>query len=146
MKPRSKKFDKELADNAKLLRAWRKWHTDQLAEALVGLHADVMNRLMTQLKELRSAHELVAFIETQDWAAVDADTRLIALHQINTAITKLRVRAEQDPIDDALPGQPLRAFQLIRNIINPSNNRFPATCGERRAEAIGKIENVERQS
>src|SRR5215813_6697298 len=130
---RKSEEDKALAERAYLLRAWKKFHADELQQALVGLHADVMNRLIAQLKELRSARELVAFIETQDWAAVDASTRMIALHEINTAITKLRVRAEQDPIDDALPGQPLRAFQLIHNIINPSNNQFPATCGERRA-------------
>jgi hypothetical protein len=145
MKPRSKKLDKKLDDNERLLRAWRAWHREQLKEALARIHADVMQRLLAELKDLRSARELVAFIEAQDWTAVDANTRLIALHEINIAITKLRVRAEQDPIDDALPDQPLRAFQLIRNIINPSNNRFPATCGERRAEAIGKIEIKERQ-
>jgi hypothetical protein len=81
-----------------------------------------------------------------DWNAIDADTRLIALHQINVAITQLRERLGQEPIDDALPGEPLRAFHLIRSIINPSINQSPAACGEKRAEAIGKIENTERQS
>jgi|SRR5215471_3701768 len=127
---------------ARLLRAWRKWHHDEPAEALVGLHRDVMQRLITELKSLRSARELVAFIEAQDWSAVDYGTRFTALHEINKAITKLRERAGQDPINDGLPGEPLRAFQLIRNIIN----QFPVTCGEKRAEAIGKIENTERQS
>lgn len=137
--------DKKLVDDARLLRAWKQWHREQLEQTLKGVHRDVLEQLMKQLNDLRSARELVAFIEAQDWTAVDANTRLIALHEINIAITKLRVRAEQDPIDDALPDQPLRAFQLIRNIINPSNNQFPATCGERRAEAIGKIEIKERQ-
>ena len=81
---------------------------------------------MTQLKDLRSARELVAFIEEQDWSAIDADTRAIALRAINQAITKLREHAGLVPIVDALPGQPLRAFQLIRNIIN----QFPAPSGE----------------
>jgi hypothetical protein len=135
--------EQKLADDAYLLRAWRKWHRDELAKALVGLHRDVMTRVMTQLKELRSARELVAAIEAEDWTAVDADTRLIALHQINSAITKLREKQDLAPIDDALPGQPVCAFQLIRNIIDP--NQFPVTCGQKRAEAIGKIEK-ERQS
>jgi hypothetical protein len=102
----------------RLLRAWKNWHAEQLEEALAGVHHDVMGRLMAQLKDLRSARELVAFIEAQDWSAVDADTRHIALHQIDTAITELREHAGQEPIDDALAGEPLRAFQLIYNIVN----------------------------
>jgi len=34
--------------DARLLRAWRAWHAEQLQEALVGLHRDVMERLMAQ--------------------------------------------------------------------------------------------------
>jgi len=101
------------------MRAWQAWHAEQLREALAGIYADVMRRLMTQLADLRSARELVAFIEAQNWSAVDANTRLVALHEINAAISRLRERAGQDPIDDALPGEPLRAFQLIREIIDP---------------------------
>ena len=70
--------DKELEDNARLL---RKWHAKQLEEALAGLHADVLGRLMAQLKDLRSARELVASIEAVDWATVDADTRAVALFE-----------------------------------------------------------------
>jgi len=112
--------DKKLADDARLMRWWRTWHREQLEEALAGVHRDVMSRLMAQLKDLRSARELVVFIEAQDWSAIDADTRLVALHEINAAICKLRERAGMEPIDDALPGEPLRAYQLIRAIITVS--------------------------
>ena len=109
--------DKELEDNARLLRAWRKGH-EMLTEALSGLHADVMRRLMAELKDLRSARELVDFITAQDWPAVDAGTRMVALHEINRAITAMRERVSpKEPINDALPGQPLTAFQMIREII-----------------------------
>src|SRR5215471_21436253 len=100
--------EKNLTDTAHLLHAWHKWHHDELAEALIGLHRDVMTRVMTQLKELRSARELVASIEAVNWATVDAGIRLIALHEINQAITKLRECTNLAPIDDALPGEPLR--------------------------------------
>jgi len=83
-RPKSK-VDKKLEDDARLLRAWRQRHGEQLEEALAGVHADVMQRLMTQLKDLHSARELVVFIEAQNWAAVDADTRVIALFEINRA-------------------------------------------------------------
>jgi len=118
--------ERELVDASRLLRAWKKFHADQLTEALAGLHRDVMQRLMAQLKDLRTAHELVTFIEAQDWSTVDADTRLVALHQINNAICKLRERLGQEPIDDALWGEPLRAFRLIRKIITS----FPQQAGE----------------
>jgi len=124
------KTEKELADNARLLHAWKKFHRDELAEALVGLHRGVMTRLTSHLKQLRSARELVEFIEVQDWSAVDAHTRLIALHEINGAICELREKQGLPPIDDALPGEPLRAFKVIRNIMN----QFPAPSGEADSE------------
>jgi hypothetical protein len=124
--------EKELADNARLLRAWKKFHREELEEALAGLHRDVLGRLMTQLKDLRSARELVESIDAQDWSAVDAQTRLVALHEINSAICELRERSGQPPIDDALPGEPLNAFQRIRDSINsfphPWESRRPATA------------------
>ena len=128
------KTEKELADREKLLRvrAWRKWHREQLEQALAGLHGDVLGRLMAQLKDLRSARELVASIEAVNWATVDADTRAVALFEINRAITKLRERSVQESIDDALPGEPLRAFQAIRKIITS----FPPPAGEAQPEAI----------
>ena len=116
MRRKSEK-DKKLADDARLLRAWRRWHVEQLEEALADVHADVMSRLMAQLEELRSARELVDFISAQDWESVDADTRAIALFEINRAITALRERQKLPPIYDALPGEPLTAFQIIREII-----------------------------
>jgi hypothetical protein len=108
------------------MRVWRAWHAEQLEEALVGLHHDVMQRLMTQLKDLRMARELVGAIEAMDWSAIDAHTRLVALHEINAAIMRLRERLGQEPIDDALPGEPPRAYQLIKQIIA----EFPAPAGE----------------
>jgi hypothetical protein len=121
MERRSAEKNKELADREKLLRAWRRWHAEQLQEALAGMHADVMQRLVEQLKDLRSARELVAFIEAQDWTAVDTNTRMTALHEINGAICKLRERMELTPIDDPLPGQPKNAFRIIRKIIDSNS-------------------------
>jgi len=117
--------EKQLADNARLLRSWQNFHRDELAEALVGLHRDVMGRLTAHLKQLRSARELVEFIEAQDWSTVDAHTRLVALHEINSAICELREKQGLPPIDDALPGEPLRAFQIICGIVNS----FPQSRG-----------------
>jgi len=99
MKRREK--DQELADPAYLLRAWRRHHREQLQEALAGVHGAVLERLMAKLKDLRSARELVAFIEAQDWASVDSDTRAIALFEIDRAIVALRERTDQGRADRA---------------------------------------------
>ena len=115
MSPRKSEKDKEVADREKLLRAWRRWHGEQLKEALAGVHGDVLRRLMAQLENLRSARELVDAISAEDWAAVDADVRLTALHEINRAITKLRERLDEEtPIDDGVVGD--NAFRAIKKI------------------------------
>jgi hypothetical protein len=130
MRHRRTAQEQKLADDTYLLRAWKKFHRDELAEALVGLHRDVMTRLMTHLEQLRSARELVAFIAAQDWDAIDANTRLIALHEINKAICTLREKQGLPAIDDALPEEPLRAYQIIHGIIS----KFPALSGEAGSE------------
>ena len=125
MRRRSEK-EQTLQDNARLLRAWKRWHREQLKQALCGLHRDVLERLMLQLENLQSARELVGFIEVQDWAAIDAETRLIALHEINAAITALRERNGLAPIDDPLPGAPENAFRIIKTIMTS----FPLQAGK----------------
>ena len=107
--------EQKLADDARLLRTWREWHREQLEEALAGVRRDVLERLMEQLKDLRSARALVDFIAAQDWESLDADTRVIALFEINRAITALRERQKLPPINDALPGEPLSIPNHPRN-------------------------------
>ena len=75
MAPRKSENEKELADRERLTRMWRRYHAEQLEQALTGTHSDVMKRLMAQLEDLRSARALVDFIAAQDWESVDADAR-----------------------------------------------------------------------
>ena len=132
---RSTKEQRKLADDTRLRAAWRAFHREELAEVLVGLHRDVMARLMTHLKQLRSARELVEFIAAQDWSVVDADTRAIALFEISSAIVKLREQQGLPPFDDPLPGARPSAFQIIRGLVT----KFPAVSGEaRRAYSVKK--------
>jgi hypothetical protein len=77
-----------------------------------------MQRLMKELGALRSGRELIAFVAAQDWTVVDAETRFIALHEINTAICRVRERASLEPIADALPGEQPTVFQLIRPLLS----------------------------
>jgi hypothetical protein len=44
--------EKKLADDARLLRAWRNWHAEELTEALNGPHHQIVEPLMEILKRL----------------------------------------------------------------------------------------------
>jgi hypothetical protein len=118
---RTTKQEKELADNTRLLRAWRAWHREQLETALAGRHGSLVAQLMQTLRrlELQSGPELLGFIRAQDWRAIDADTRFILLHEINSAVTKLRERHGRAPFDDPLPGKRENVFRTIRSIVTP---------------------------
>jgi hypothetical protein len=85
---------------------------------------------MAHLKALCSGRELTDFIAARDWNRVDANTRMVALHEINRAITKLRERADEEtPINDPLPGQPLNTFLLAKQIITNTPPRGRAEPG-----------------
>ena len=59
------------------------------------------------------------------WSAIDADTRLIALHEINTAITRLRERSGLEPINDALPHERPNVFILVKEALFPREREAP---------------------
>jgi hypothetical protein len=108
-----------------LLRAWKNWHADELADAVAGPHRHILEPLVALLKnlDLQTSKPLLDFIRAQDWHTVDAQTKLVCLHEINEAICKLRTRAGKQPIDDALWGEPATAFQVIRLIVVPIKGR-----------------------
>jgi hypothetical protein len=116
------KLDKELQDNGRLLRAWRKFHEDELTETLHGPHGAMIERLMFILRTLSadSAPLLLDFVRGVNWSSVNYETRLTALHEINAAITKLREKSGLSPFDDGVPGQPDTVFRVVRSILIPS--------------------------
>ena len=44
--------EKELADQARLVREWKAWHAEQLADALAGAHRATIAELMMLLDRL----------------------------------------------------------------------------------------------
>jgi hypothetical protein len=116
--------DKELADNAYLLRAWKRWHRDQLEEALAGPHGAAVAQVMKFLGNMQpqSAPALIALLREHDWQQIDADVRFVVLHEINTAITKFRERSGLLPIDDALPPHANTVFLIIRELLGAQGN------------------------
>jgi hypothetical protein len=47
---------------------------------------------------------LIGFVNAIDWRVIDADTRTVVLHEVVTAVTKLRENQNLAPFDDPLPG------------------------------------------
>ena len=111
--------DKEPAERKTLLRAWRNFHRT----ALTGPHARTLAELFRMLENIACVQpaQLVGFIGAIDWAAIDYQTRLTVLHELNTAITAFREKRGLEPIDDNLPGDPDTPFRTIKAILFPSN-------------------------
>jgi hypothetical protein len=129
--------DKKLADNERLLRWWKKFHREERDAVLAGPHGAVLGELLRMIKNLEHIwpSQLVGFARFIDWAAIDTNTKLVTLHELNDAITRFREKRDQEPIDDALPDEPLRVFQVIRGIVM---NQFPADAGEASRSSFGK--------
>jgi hypothetical protein len=121
MRRRKSEKDQELKNSGRLLSAWRTWHREQLEEVLAGPHGTAVAQVMATLKHMTpdSAPALISLMRDFDWSQMSADVRLVVLHEINQAITRLRERAGLAPIDDALPGQRMNAFLLIKEHLFP---------------------------
>ena len=127
----SKKEQKKLADDARLLRAWKKFHRDERDTVLAGPHSATLGELFRMFANLPHVQpsQLVGYTRAINWSEIDYPTRLTIIHEANAAITKLREQRGRDPISDPLPGAPLNAFLLIKQIITNSRTRGIAEPG-----------------
>ena len=85
----------KLADDARLLRAWKKFHRDECTTALVGPYGAVLGELFRMFANLQHVQpsQLAGYIRAIDWSEIDYPTRLVVLHEVNSAITKLREKS-----------------------------------------------------
>ena len=122
-RPQSEK-DKKLADGERLLRWWKAWHREQREAVLAGPHGAVLGELLRMLINLQHVQpaQLIGLARSIDWAVIDYDTKLTALHEINSAITKFREKRGLEPIDDTVEGEP--PFRTLKAILFPA--RAPA--------------------
>jgi hypothetical protein len=120
MKKRSAQ-ERKLADDAYLLRTWKRWHREQLEEALAGPHRVIAVQVVEFLKTMTpaSANALLALMRTQTWSDVDADTKFTLLHEINSAISRMREKNDMPVIDDPLPHERLSVFLTIKQMLFP---------------------------
>jgi hypothetical protein len=96
---------------------WRRWRQKGVDALVAGPHASEANDLIEFLKvmTLGSGPELIKRVGP--WIDADPDTRFLVLSLIDSAIAALRERNGLAPFDDALPGQPPTAFQIIRECL-----------------------------
>jgi hypothetical protein len=134
----SNKEQKKLADNARLLRAWKAFHREELETVLAGPHGVVLGELLRMIENLKYIQpaQLIGFTQAIDWSVIDYNTRLTVLHELNKAVAAVREKHRLDPIDDPLPGQPESPFRTIKAIVlAPSPRHEGAHRGEARSKS-----------
>jgi hypothetical protein len=99
--------------------AWKQWHREQLEQVLAGPHGAAVAQVIEFLKgmEPQSAPALIALLREHAWQQMDADVRFVVLHEINTAIIKLREQSGLPPFDDALPHKRDTGFLIVRQLL-----------------------------
>jgi hypothetical protein len=88
----SNKEQKKLADDARLLRTWKKFHREERETVLAGPHGSVLNELFRMLANLKHVQpaQLIGYVQSIDWTAIDYNTKLVVVHECNSAITAYR--------------------------------------------------------
>jgi hypothetical protein len=117
--------EKKLADDARLLRAWKKFHREERETVLAGPHGVVLAELFRMFKNLQHVRpaQLIGFAAAIDWVVIDYNTKLTVLHEINAAITRFREKRGLEPIDDGAgaPGEPETPYRQLKAILFPPN-------------------------
>jgi hypothetical protein len=123
MKPRRTAQEQKLADDQRLLRAWKKFHREEREAALAGPHGAVLGELFRMFENLKFVQpvQLIGLMRSVDWTAISHDVRLTVLHELNTAITKVREARGLDPIDDGVPCEPETPYRTIKAIMFPTS-------------------------
>jgi len=69
--------------------------------------------MIANLKHMQPA-QLIGYVQSIDWTAIDYNTKLVVVHECNNAITALRVKHDLEPISDNLPNEPDTPFRTIK--------------------------------
>jgi hypothetical protein len=106
--------DKEIRESEQQHRIWARWRRERVEALLAGLHGVEARTLIEFLKSMTLASApLIEQVARGPWRDADADTRFLVLGLIDAAIIKMREANDLSPFDDALPGEPPTAFQII---------------------------------
>ena len=118
MKRRKTAQDQKLHEQNRLARMWRQWHRTLCAEALEGPHSALVREVFQILRTMTLRDtRILGLANSTDWRTVDRKTREILLHEIDRRIIALREQTGLPPFDDALPGQKLNGFLVIKSLM-----------------------------
>jgi hypothetical protein len=135
MRPQSE-AEKKLADDARLLRAWRRWRRERLETLLTGPYAEPVRALLDLLKTMTGPSALIDFVKQGPWRDADPDVCAEILTLLDAVIIRRRERMGMVPFDDALPDQPLNVFLILREQLSlSSTSEFPPDGGATRGVA-----------
>lgn len=113
--------EKREEEAAALFRQYRAWQRERLADQMEGEFGEMIRPLVAFLRKmtLDDHAELVRRIdEARSWLRdAPRETRLVMLRAVSDAICRIRTNAFLPPIDDALPGEPPTAYQVVRPMI-----------------------------
>jgi len=114
--------ERKRAHDERLMRVWRNWHLEEREAALAGPHGPMLAELLRMFANLQHMQpaQLIGFVRSIDWSAIDDDTKQIVVHELGNAVTAMREKAGLPPFDDNLPGTPDTPFRTIQAIVRPS--------------------------
>jgi hypothetical protein len=136
MRTRSEAAEKKLVDDARQLRAWRRWRRERLEALLAGPYAEAARTLLDFLKTMTRPSALIDFVKAGPWTDADANVRAEILALVDAVIIKRREKMGLAPFDDALPGQSLNVFLILREqLLLSSTSQFLPDGGATRGVA-----------
>jgi len=105
-----------LEERSRMFRLWKKWHRERVVKPLAGPYSAAARELadFLEMMSLTSGSELIELVHRGPWRGADHVTQFEILRLIDGALAHLRERDGLPPFDDALPGEPLTVFQIIR--------------------------------
>jgi hypothetical protein len=108
---------KALSERDLLMRLWRSWRRETIATELDGPYKVPLQQLIDALNKMKLGDErkLQKLIQAGPWLRAPLDLRYLVLRLVSTRFANIREAADLPPFDDALPGEPLTVYQLIRN-------------------------------
>jgi hypothetical protein len=108
---------KAVNERGLLMRLWKRWRLDLFNAALEGPYQNDIQQLINILKRitLKEERKLISIVRKGPWLAAHKDIQFLVLRLIDAQLIALREKADLPPFDDALWGEPLTPFQIIRN-------------------------------
>jgi len=107
---------KVLQERDLLMRLWKNWRRDVVKASLEGPYQKQLEQLIAFLDamKLEDERKLLKLVQAGPWTEAHIDIRYLVLRLCSTRLANLREKEDLPPFDDALPGQPLTVYQLIR--------------------------------